>query len=136
MVYQIKDFEVLTHARRMRRTIDESLRSLDDILDERDLGTVYRFKTYTHEVVLRVFADIFKANAIYPKNDGDFQRRRSLQTEASGYLEALIEECRFISVEADIPSGQLDRMIESISREVSIIKRWRQTDAKAKRYIS
>lgn len=76
----------------------------------------------------RVVQDVSAANAIYPKNIGDYNMRRAYQNDALAQCRQLIVEIQNVVDTFDVDVNDYIYYSDAISREIDLIKRWRQTD--------
>lgn len=75
------------------------------------------------------------ANSIYPTTMREYERRREFQSFGIVNCEQLIKELQYIIELFDVDVSVYERCTKAISREIELIKKWRQRDNRIKSYL-
>lgn len=94
-------------------------------------GCKGRIDNFTSLIEMNVRA----ANSIYPINQDEYFLRRDHQNQAIINCEQLLSELQYIVNVFDVDINNYRQYVEGIDREISLIKKWRQTDNKIKQQL-
>lgn len=90
------------------------------------------FVDFERDVILQLLHDlvgnITSANSIYAVHDFEFDMRRKFQNKAIISCYQLYQELQYIIESFDTDINKIIPMLESIEREVDLLKGWRQSD--------
>lgn len=90
------------------------------------------FVDFEKEEIIQLLHDlvgnITSANSIYAVHDFEFDLRREFQDRAIINCYQLYQELQYISESFNIDINKLIPILESIEREVELLKGWRQSD--------
>lgn len=75
-------------------------------------------------------ANIRAANTIYPVNIDECNQRREYQNNALANCEQLVSELQYVINIFEVNVNEYKQYIEAIDRQISLVKRWRQSDNK------
>lgn len=80
-------------------------------------------------------ASVRSANSIYPVNLDECSKRREYQNSALVSCEQLISELQYVVNTFHVDLNAYRIYVESIDREIELIKKWRQSDNKLRRKL-
>lgn len=85
-------------------------------------------KEVTIQLLHDLIANITSANSIYAVHDFEFDLRREFQDKAIINCYQLYQELQYVAESFKIDINKLIPILESIEREVDLLKGWRQSD--------
>ena len=74
--------------------------------------------------------NITQANTIYPVCESEFYDRRNFQNHAIGNCEQLLQEMQYIISIIPVDAQKYIRYVETIEKEIALLKGWRKSDNK------
>ncbi len=83
----------------------------------------------------KIIKNIVSANSIFPTSDAELELRRNLQDKAIANCYAIFQEIAFIK---DFFKGDLNyltKLLETLQREIHLLKGWRQGDNKYRKQL-
>lgn len=119
------------------------IRNLNNVLrnSQRCLNFVemdYVLQQYKHDIneeLSFLETNLRAANTIYPTTASEYERRREFQTIAITNCECVIGMLQRIADIFDVDINKYEKPITAIRREISLIKKWRQSDNKLARLL-
>lgn len=143
-------FEPIVYAEELRAAIkDYMIRNFGiktrymERLMSIDVNDTYKIYLKNHKqtidaIMAKISSLVRGANSIYPRAKSEYDLRRQYQTAAISNCEMLVTEIQsvveyFKKVERDIAGFHIDantgrRSIKAVSKEIELIKKWRQKD--------
>ena len=92
------------------------------------------FMDHERDVILRILQElmenIIRANSIYVSkgNRTEYELRRAYQDKAIGCCFALFQELQFMKSVFNTDSNRFETILESIDKEVDLLRGWRQSN--------
>lgn len=84
----------------------------------------------------QIEANVRAANTIYPISINEYEQRRDYQNLAIVNCEQLISELQYIVNMFWVDLNKYRLYIEAIDRQIILIKQWRQSDNRLKKYVT
>lgn len=146
--WMFRNFGTTRHKKHIAQAvkgIDEAdEKAIEEILEKYNKGTKFQseypdwFVNFEREVLLKLLQElvenITRANSIYVSvgNITEYELRRSYQDKAIGCCYVLYQELQYIANVFGTDLNYLIPILESIEKEVDLLKGWRQSDNKLK----
>lgn len=146
--WMIRDFGTTKnkkHIAQVVKDIDiEDEKKIAEILEKYGKGTKFQseypqwFISHEREVMIRLLQElvenITRANSIYVSvgNITEYELRRAYQDKAIGCCYVIYQELQYITSAFGTDLNYLIPILESIEKEVDLLKGWRQSDNKLK----
>ncbi len=99
-------------------------------LDDFPLWLIEKERIYFIDILRELFKNIVKANSLYPVNISEYYERRSLQNNAIGCCEDLLQEMQYILTIFPVDAEKYMSYVEIIEKEIALLKGWRKSDNK------
>lgn len=148
--WMLRDFGTTKNKKSVRQVIKdispEDQKTIDDIFTKygRSSNKEYQgeypewFIDHEREVILRILQElvenITRANTVYVSkgNITEYELRRAYQDKAIGCCFVLYQELQYITSVFNTDMNKFIPILESIEKEVDLLKGWRQADNKLK----
>lgn len=106
---------------------------------DRNMGFEDWFIGYQRDTIMdcvrKATEYIFSANSIYPTNLAEYEERRMFQNKAIGQCYRLLQELQYTVEILPVDINKYAKFIESIEKEIALLKGWRKHDNKFKKGI-
>ena len=96
---------------------------------------MHKYKDRINKLAYILTNNLRAAKSIYPTSIHEYEKRRDYQSEAIINCEQLLNSLQQIVEIFDVDLNQYGRYIKAISREINLIKSWRQRDNKFKKHL-
>ena len=93
---------------------------------------MHKYKERIDKLAYSLTNNLRAARSIYPTTMHEYERRRDYQNDAIVNCEQLLKDLQRVVEIFDVDLNQYGRYVKAISREIDLIKRWRQRDNKLK----
>lgn len=146
--WMLRDFGTTRNKKHISQAIknieEEDEKKIEEILQKYGKGTKLQYEypdwfvSYERETMTRLLQElvenITRANSIYVSkgNATEYELRRAYQDKAIGCCYVLYQELQYIASVFGTDLNFLIPILESIEKEVDLLKGWRQSDNKLK----
>lgn len=96
---------------------------------------MHKYKDRINELAYALTNNLRAAKNLYPTSMHEYERRREYQNNAIVNCEQLLNALQQVVEIFDVDLNQYGRYVKAISREIDLIKRWRQRDNKLKTHF-
>lgn len=96
---------------------------------------IHNSKNRIDELTSLIIFNVRAANSIYPTSLSEYEQRRNYQNIAIANCEQLISELQQVVEIFEVNINIYGKYIQTIDREIGLIKNWRQRDNKIKTYL-
>ena len=146
----LRDFGVKDKVRnvnllaKMYELSEEDAQALKSTMDKYGMSTVTEeypewlisdFRRGIMQILRALVMNITAANTIYPYLESEFYERRNYQNRAIGNCEQLLQEMQYVMGVLPVNAEKLMPYVETIEKEIALLKGWRKSDNKILRQI-
>ncbi len=106
-----------------------------EFTDEYPRWLLEKERNYFMDILRDLIKNLVHANSIYPVNMNEYYVRRNYQNKAIGNCEDLLQEMQYIIALFPVNVEKYMPYVETIEREIALVKGWRKSDNKIAKRI-